>query len=94
MMYPDPWTSNPFEPPKPPDNFLKWYLLGLLAITLLGMVFLGGCKRPGEDISNAILNHCADTAYLKAYEPRKVFSKTMYEKCVNDSVFVLDQLEN
>lgn len=94
---------DPYEPfknvgPEYPKGFWQLYVVIVLLAVGVGILFLSGCTRPGTEIGNAILSHCADTAYTNGTELetfRKVggnYNEALFDKCVNDSLFVLDQL--
>lgn len=87
MMYPQ--DPNGSFGPEYPKNFEKWYLAVIAVLFVIVILFFSGCTpyAKGQVDGDKILNHCADTAYVDGD-----YSEKLFEKCVTDSLYVLDQL--
>jgi len=84
-MYPDPWSYDPLAGPPVPEGFRWWFAL-IVIVAGLSLLFLSGCDQIGAREGDIIFNHCQMTA-------GHPFNETVFQKCVDDSIFVLDTLQ-
>lgn len=86
MRYPvDPLGPFGYEYPK---GFLKYYAAIVLVVLVGGFLFLSGCSKSGEAKGDAILSHCAETADDLTGQ----YNEAQYQKCVDDVLWVLDEV--
>lgn len=89
MLYGPEWND-----PDYPPGFEWVYGVLVLAIIVVGILFLTGCSGPQPNFGDVIGNHCASTAYTKntPFEASR-YNEEMFHKCMNDSIFTLDALQ-